>query len=135
MHGRAVLAMLRGLDFIVLLHKSRPATRPGRNGGTVRTGRRMTQERTDFIRSFLRKNVFELAGLLGDLGLVLHVQAVGKEPLGQPMPPNDVSGALSSASSHLDHVAAFGCRISHRRQLFMAGIVNRLVLMNFRRMW
>src|SRR5882724_12370160 len=98
MHGRAVLAMLRGLDFIVLLHKSRPATRPGRNGGTVRTGRRMTQERTDFIRGFLRKNVFELAGLLGNLGLVLHVQAVGKESFGQPVPADNVSSPLPSAA-------------------------------------
>ena len=37
---------------------------------------RMSQERADLVRGFGRENVFELAGLLFDLRLAIHGQAV-----------------------------------------------------------
>ena len=67
----------------------------------------MSQERADFIRRFLRKNVFELAGLLGDLCFTFHVQTVGEKALGQAVAANNITCAFTSSMCHLDHVAAF----------------------------
>ena len=38
----------------------------------------MSKEGADFIRRFWREDVLELAGLLLDLGLAVHGEAVGK---------------------------------------------------------
>src|SRR5580704_15492077 len=75
-------------------HRSRPAAGPRRNRRPVRASSRMPKKRADFIRRLGRKNVLELAGLLLDFRLAVHGQAIGKETLRQPMPPDDAARAL-----------------------------------------
>src|SRR5579864_1033102 len=74
-----------------------PAARSGRNRRPVRTGTRVPEECTDLVRGFGGKNVLKLAGLLLDLRLAVHRQAVRKKPLGQPMPSNDAAGAFAAS--------------------------------------
>src|SRR5579863_2222141 len=73
------------------------AARPRRNRRAVRAGRRMPQKRTDLIGRLRRENVFGLAGLLFDFRFAIHRQAVGEEPLRQPMPSNDAARTLPTA--------------------------------------
>ena len=62
----------------------------------------MPEEGADFVGRFRRKNVLELAGLLLDLRFAVHRQAVGEEPLGQPMPSNNAAGPLAAAGREFD---------------------------------
>lgn len=63
----------------------------------MRTGARVSKEGTDLIGGLRRENVLEFASLLLDFGFAIQRQAVGEEPLGQPMPANDVGGALPAS--------------------------------------
>ena len=67
----------------------------------------MPKERADFVSSFRRKNMLELAGLLLDLGLTVQRQAIGKKSLGQPMSANHIRRALSASWREFDDHAAF----------------------------
>src|SRR3954469_16727327 len=60
----------------------------------MRTRPRMPQEGADPVRSLGRKNVLELARLLLDLGLILHVQRLREQPFGEAMAPDHVRGTL-----------------------------------------
>ena len=68
----------------------------------MRAGTRMSQERTDLVRRFRRKDVLKLAGLLLDFSLAVHGKAVGEEPFGQPMPPDDAASLFASARRELN---------------------------------
>ena len=57
----------------------------------MRARLRMSQEGADLIRRFRRQDVLELAGLLFNLTLAVHREAVGKQPLCQPVPPNNAA--------------------------------------------
>jgi hypothetical protein len=48
----------------------------------------MSQERADFICRSGREDVLKLTGLLLDLSLAIHRQAIGEQPFRQPMPAN-----------------------------------------------
>src|SRR5216683_2932839 len=72
------------------------AARPRWNRRAMRARTRMPKESTDLIGSFRRENVFKLAGLLLDFRLTVHSQAVGKQALGQAMPPDNAAGPLPS---------------------------------------
>lgn len=61
----------------------------------MRAGPWMPKERADFVGRLRRKNVLELTRLLLDFRLAVHRQTVGKEPLGQPVPPDNAPGALA----------------------------------------
>ena len=63
----------------------------------MRAGAGVTEKGADLFGSFLREDVFELAGLLLDLGLAVEGQAVSEQALGQAMTANNVGGALASA--------------------------------------
>src|ERR1700687_569123 len=73
------------------------AARSRRNRRPVRARARMPQECADLIGRFGRKNVLKLAGLLLDLRLAVHRQAVSKQPLGQPMPSDDAACSIAPA--------------------------------------
>src|SRR5207247_8399778 len=72
-----------------------PAASSRRNRRAVRACPRMTQKRADLVRGFGREDVFELARLLLDFRLAIQSQAVSKQPLREPVPANDVGGALA----------------------------------------
>ena len=75
----------------------------------MRASARVAEKRTDFVCSFRRKNVLELAGLLFDFRLAVHGQSVGKKTLGKAVAADDVGSALSSARRKLyDHAAVSG---------------------------
>jgi len=65
--------LVRGLRREIMLNT---AARPGRNRSPVWASSRVVQKRADFIRSFGRENVLELAGLLFDFSFAVHGQAV-----------------------------------------------------------
>ena len=62
----------------------------------------MIEEGADFVGRFGGEDVLELAGLLLDFGFAVHGERVGKEPLGESMPADDVGGALMSAGREFD---------------------------------
>ena len=67
---------------------------------------RMTQKCANLVRRPRREDVFELAGLLLDLRLALEGKAVGKQPLGETVTPDDISRALTPPRSEFhDHAA------------------------------
>src|SRR5512136_1109354 len=78
------------------------------NSAAVGTGARMPQEGADAVGGVRREDVLELAGLLLDLGLVLHVQGLGEEALRQAVAADDVGGALPAARGELDDQVAVG---------------------------
>jgi len=80
-----------------------PAARPRRNRCPVWARPRMAKERTDLIGRLWRKNMLKLAGLLLDLGFAVHGQAVGKQPLSQPVSPDDAPRPLASSRRQLDN--------------------------------
>ena len=63
----------------------------------MRAGARVAQEGANLVGGFGREDVLELAGLLFDLGLAVHGEAVGEQALGKAVTANDVSGALAAA--------------------------------------
>ena len=69
----------------------------------MRTSLRMTQETANLIGSLRRENVLKLACLLLDLRLAIHRQTVCKQPLSQPMPPDNVRGLFTSTLSEFDN--------------------------------
>ena len=48
------------------------------------------QKRADLVCGFWRQNVLELTGLLFDFSFAVHGQAIGKQPLCQPMPADNL---------------------------------------------
>ena len=87
---------------------------PGGNGGAVRAGLRVSQERTDAIRSFGREDVLELARLLLNFSLVINPQRFHKKSLRQPVPANYVLRALAAAVGEIQGnvpVRSAGCAI------------------------
>ena len=63
----------------------------------MRAGSRVIEEGADFVRRFRRQDVFELACLLLNFRLRLERQAVGEQPLCQPMASDNVAGTHASA--------------------------------------
>jgi len=63
----------------------------------------MAQKGADLVRSFGRKDVLELAGLLLDFSFAVHGETVSEETLGQAMPADDTAGALASARGEFDN--------------------------------
>src|SRR5437870_13479681 len=96
---------------------------------------RMTQKRADLIRGFGRKDVFELARLLLDLGLAILSQAVGKQPLRLPVSANDVGGALARTWCELYDYAAVADRKRSCFHAVMAWFHNRLVVVCLMSIW
>src|SRR5579884_798834 len=68
-----------------------------RDRAAVRTGLRVSQKGTDFVGYFGRENVLKFARLLLDFILVLNLQSLGEQTLGQAMPANHISGALPAS--------------------------------------
>ena len=77
----------------------------------MRAGFRMSEERADFFRGLGREDVLELARLLLDLHLVLHVQGLHEQALGQAVAADDVRGPPPPALGEADDQVAI------RRQL------------------
>src|SRR5271166_2257201 len=100
----------------------------------MRTRFRMPEEGADFVRRFCRQDVLELARLLLDFGLAIHRERVREEPLREPMPANDVRGALTSADGELNNQRAFANRDARRLERVVAGIHEWPVIMQLRRM-
>src|SRR5271166_214744 len=73
------------------------AARPRRNRRTMRARTRVSKKCADLVRCFGRQNMLELARLLLDFGFAVHGERIGKQPLRQPMPANDVGRALVAA--------------------------------------
>ena len=94
----------------------------------------MTQKRADLVRGFGREDVFELARLLLDFRLAIQSQAVSKQPLREPVPANDVGGALAPTRRKLDNHAAVADRNRSRFQGVMAWIHERLVIVRLQGM-
>src|ERR1700686_2326176 len=109
------------------------AARSRRNRCPVRASAWVAEERADLIGSFGRKNVLKLAGLLLDLRLAVHRQAVRKQPLGQPMPPDDAARSIAPAWREFDNQRPVAQRGSDRFQRLVARIHERLVIMRLRR--
>ena len=78
------------------------ATRPFWNRRSMRTSPRMPQKRADLVRSFRRENVLKLASLLLDFGFAVHRQTIGKQPLRQAVPPNDICRLLAPPLGELN---------------------------------
>src|ERR1700756_4309130 len=111
-----------------------PAARSGRNRRPVRTGTRMAEERADLIGRFGRKNVLKLAGLLLDLRLAVHCQAVSKQALGQQMPPDNAARSIAPTWREFHNQRPIAQRCSHRFQGLVARIHEWLVIMRLGRM-
>src|SRR6266849_1212427 len=108
--------------------------RPRRYWRPMRARSRMPQKSANLLCRFRRKNVLELASLLLDLRLALERQTVGKQPLGQAMPPNNVSSSLASPRSQFHNHASVAHGKPRRLQRVVARIHERLVIVRFRRM-
>src|SRR6266852_5973801 len=67
------------------------AARARWNRRAMRARTRMPKESTYLIGSFRRENMLELASLLFNFRLTVHSQAVGKQTLGQAMPPDNAA--------------------------------------------
>ena len=94
----------------------------------------MPEKRADFVRRLGRENVLELAGLLFDFGFAIHCQAVGKQPLGQPVTANNAAGALAAARGEFDNQSSVANRGTHRFQGVMARVHEWLVIVRLWRM-
>src|SRR5437867_3870096 len=91
----------------------------------------MAEEGADLVGCLGGEDVLELAGLLLDLGLAVHGEAVGEEALGEAVTADDAAGALASAWSQFDDQRAVSGRHCYRLQRLVAGIHKRLVIVRF----
>ncbi len=66
----------------------------------------MSQEGADAVRRLRREDVLELAGLLLDDRFILNTQGLHKEPLSQPVAPDDALRPLASLLRELDRLHA-----------------------------
>jgi hypothetical protein len=66
----------------------------------------MAEEGADLVGCLGRQDVFELAGLLLDLGLAVHGEAVGEEALGEAVTADNAAGALASPWRQFDDQGA-----------------------------
>jgi len=94
----------------------------------------MPKERTYFVGGFRRKDVFELACLLLDLGLAIQRKAVSEKTFRQAVTANDVRGPLSSARGERNNYAAISDGDTGRLQSVMAGIHKSFVIVRLGRM-
>src|SRR5580704_17171562 len=88
------------------------AARARWNGRPMRTSPGMAEETADLVGGLGRQDVFELAGLLLDLGFAVERETVGEETLSQAMSADDVSRALTTMGCQLDNHAAVAGRDS-----------------------
>jgi hypothetical protein len=84
----------------------------------------MAEEGTDLLGGFGRENVLELAGLLFDLALIRHSEALGEETLGETVTANHASGTLASSGSKFDDHAAVGRELAGRLERVVTGILD-----------
>src|SRR5277367_5846208 len=91
----------------------------------------MSEEGADFVGSFGRKDVLELASLLLDFAFTVHGEAVGEQTFGQAMAANDADGAFATAGGEFDDKAAVTYGRSRWFECIMAGIDEGLVLVRF----
>jgi hypothetical protein len=87
----------------------------------------MTEERADSVSRFQRQNVFELAGLLFDFGLVLDFQRLGKQPFRQTVTADDVCRALASAGSEIHDGVTVRRHAMHGMYDFVTAVQHRPV--------
>ena len=73
--GASILAMAGG-------YLIGPTAFSRRDRRAMRTSFRMSQESTNLVGRFRREYVFELAGLLFNLGFVFEREAIGEQALG-----------------------------------------------------
>src|ERR1051325_2070540 len=73
------------------------------NRRAMRTGLRMPEEGADALCRFGRQDVFELAGLFFDLGLIHHPEALGEQHFGQAVATYHVGCALAAAVREFHH--------------------------------
>src|SRR5262249_44549856 len=76
------------------------------NRASVWAGARMAEERADAVRGFGREDVFELASLLRDFFLIVDVEGLGKQALGQAMAADHVLRSFATLLCEDDHVVA-----------------------------
>jgi len=95
----------------------------------------MSEECADLVGGTRGKDVFELAGLLLNLGLAVQRQTVGKKALRQPMAADDVSGALSPPERQFNDHAAIANRDSGRLERVMTRIYENSVVVRLGRVW
>src|ERR1700682_2356941 len=101
----------------------------------MRTGSWVPEERADLVRGFGRQDVFELAGLLFDFSFTLQRETIRKEPLRQPMAPNNIGSTVATAFREFyDHAAIAGGN-SGRFKRLVARIDEWPVGMRLGRMW
>src|SRR5215472_2643024 len=103
------------------------ATFTRRDGTPVGTGPWMTEERANAGCGFGRQDVFELAGLLGDFPLVVHVKRLSEKTLRQAMAADDVFGALAPLLCEDDHALAVSGKIRGRTESHVAPVEHLLV--------
>ncbi len=84
----------------------------------------MSKEGADAIRSFGRKNVFELARLLGDFLFIFHLKSLCEQPFGQPVTANDVLGTAAAFLREVNHLLAMFFFIDRWPKRHVAAIQN-----------
>lgn len=72
----------------------------------MRTGSGMSEESADLVRSLVRQDVLELAGLLLDFRLAVERKAVSEQAFGKSMPANNVRSALAPPRGEFDYRAS-----------------------------
>src|SRR5215471_17604872 len=91
----------------------------------------MSQKRTDAVRCLRGKDVFELAGLFGDLVFVLHMKGMDEQPLCQTMSADNVFRALAALFGEVNHVVAVAGIVAAGPQRVMATVEDLLVRVGF----
>jgi hypothetical protein len=88
----------------------------------------MIEERANFVGRFWREDMLKFAGLLLDFRFAVQCKAVGEEPLGKAVSPDDVSGALTPPIRQTDDQTAVSYRDPRGFQGVMARVHEGLVI-------